>query len=244
MKKDSVLEHLTEITIEKPSDIILNQIKNLISSGVLKPGDALPSEREISSRFGVGRGHVREAIKKLEFYGILKTIPQHGTFVSSLGVKALEGIISNVINLEKDDFNSLLETRSLLEIHAARLTAKNATDKEVADLIKAQKDFQDEVNAGNSGLDYDLSIHLKIAEYCNNSVLRSLIALIIPDIVSYSKSLNTCSEGRYTIALKEHEDILNAIVARDPNGAAGAMKKHLNRTLDVISEAYAKKGEN
>jgi GntR family transcriptional repressor for pyruvate dehydrogenase complex len=239
MEKQNVLDKLNKVDIQKPSDIILRQIRELISSGMLRPGDMLPSERELSERFGVGRSHVREAIKKLEFYGILKTKPQSGTFVASLGVKALEGIIKNVIDLEKDDFNSLLDTRSLLEIHAARLTAKKGTDEEIDDLVEAQEEFKREVENGKSGLDFDLSIHLKIAEYSKNSVLRSLIALIIPDIIEFSKNLHTCKEGRYLVAMKEHEEIINAIKNRDADQAAKAMRTHLERTLEVTKKAYA-----
>jgi len=240
-KKKSVLDYCHEIEIQKPSDIILEQLKSLVASGVLKPGDILPSERELSIRFGVGRGHVREAIKKLEFYGILKTLPQNGTYVASLGVKSLEGIISNVLNLEKQDFKSLLETRSLLEIQAARFTALRISDDEIQVLEKAQTEFRAEVESGKSGLDYDLAFHLKIAAYCQNSVLRSLIALITPDIVKFSKNLDTCSEGRFYKALEEHELILEAIRNKDENKAALAMENHLKRTLEVTQEAYNKK---
>ena len=85
-----VIEHFREIDLKSPSDIIIQQIKGLISSGVLRPGDRLPAERALAERFRIGRWHIREAIKKLEFYGILKTLPQSGTIVTSLGAKALE----------------------------------------------------------------------------------------------------------------------------------------------------------
>ena len=71
--ESSVAHHFTELEFKKPSDLIISQIRRLITEGVLKPGDRLPPERELAERFAVGRGHVRDAIKKLEFYGILKT---------------------------------------------------------------------------------------------------------------------------------------------------------------------------
>ena len=98
-KPSQVIEQFREIDFKRPADIILQQIKELISNGVLRPGDRLPPERALATRFGVGRGHIREAIKRLEFYGVLKTLPQSGTIVTSLGGKALEGLISNVLKL-------------------------------------------------------------------------------------------------------------------------------------------------
>jgi GntR family transcriptional repressor for pyruvate dehydrogenase complex len=235
-----ILSNLEEIDDDKPSDIILQQIKNLIHIGLLKPGERLPAERTLQKKFGVGRGHVRDAIKKLEFYGILKTLPQSGTYVASLGVKSLKGLITNVLKLENDDFKAILETRKLLEVEAARLTTQLATYDEIADLENAQNEFRKEVVAGKSGLDEDIAVHLKIAEYCNNSVLRSLIALITPNILQFSKSLNTCDDGRNRVALEEHELILKAISNHDSQGAAKAMCSHIDQTLEVSEQAYLK----
>jgi GntR family transcriptional repressor for pyruvate dehydrogenase complex len=223
----SVIEHFREIAIKKPADMIIQQIRDLISSGVLKPGDRLPSERALMKRFGVGRGHIREAIRRLEFYGILRTIPQSGTVVANLGVKALEGLISNVLNLEREDFESLVETRGLLEIQAARLAALRASDEEIEALARAHADFRRQVEMENPGLEEDLMFHLKIAECSKNSVLRSLISLITPDIITLSKNLHTWRDGRFLIALKEHEAILQGLQAREPERAANAMTEHM-----------------
>jgi GntR family transcriptional repressor for pyruvate dehydrogenase complex len=67
--------------IAKPKEVtsvdqVISKIKNLIGSGVLKPGDRLPAERKMAADFGFGRTHIREALHKLEFYGIIKTLPQ------------------------------------------------------------------------------------------------------------------------------------------------------------------------
>ena len=78
----NTLENFKEVQIEKPSDLIIKQLRHLITSGQLKPGDKLPSERQLSEKMGIGRTYVRDAIKKLEYYGVLKTLPQSGTVVS------------------------------------------------------------------------------------------------------------------------------------------------------------------
>ena len=103
-----------EIVIESPVDKIIKQLRSLISSGQLKAGDRLPSERKLSEKFGVSRNYVRDAIQKLEFYGILKTMPQSGTVVAGIGITALEGLISDILKIENSEFASLVETRVLL----------------------------------------------------------------------------------------------------------------------------------
>ena len=75
MEKSGVFKNIEAIVIENPVDKIIRQIKLLISSGQLKPGDRLPAERILAERFGVGRGYIREVILKLEFYSLLK--PHH-----------------------------------------------------------------------------------------------------------------------------------------------------------------------
>ena len=67
-----ILNNFSEIKVESTVDKIIRQIRDQISSGQLKPGDRLPSERMLSDRFGVGRTQLRDALRKLEFYGILK----------------------------------------------------------------------------------------------------------------------------------------------------------------------------
>jgi GntR family transcriptional regulator, transcriptional repressor for pyruvate dehydrogenase complex len=232
-----IIEHFHEIDLKSPADVIIQQIKELVSSGVLRPGDRLPPERALAERFGVGRGHIREAIKRLESYGILKTIPQSGTIVGSLGAKALEGLITKVLHLEKDDFQSLLETRALLEIQAAKLAATRASEAEIEELERTHEEFCRQAHAGGSGLEEDLRFHLKIAECARNSVLRSLITLFTTDIVTLAKSHETAEDGRFVVALREHEAVLEGIRSRDPERAAIAMEEHI-RKVRLQVESY------
>ena len=224
------LDYFQEIEIKKPADVIIHQIRSLISSGKLKPGDQLPSERVLTERFGVGRGHIREALKKLEFYGILKTLPQKGTIVASLGVKALEGLIANILDMEPRDFISLMEVRTVLEVQACRLSAQRADEQRIQEIVQTQEDFRQQVESGNSGLEEDHLFHLKIAECSQNSVLQSLIGLITPDIIALSRRDEP--ESRIQPTLEEHRQILQAIVNHDPDAAAGAMQLHMKRATE------------
>ena len=81
------LARCTPIRVSKPGEVIAARLQELIVAEVLRPGDRLPPERALAERFGVGRGHVREALKRLEFYGILHTRPQSGTVVASRGAR-------------------------------------------------------------------------------------------------------------------------------------------------------------
>jgi GntR family transcriptional repressor for pyruvate dehydrogenase complex len=232
MAKFDVLKNFQEINIESPVDKIIRQIRELITSGQLKPGDKLPPERRLAEKLGVSRGNVRDAIKKLEFYGILKTMPQSGTIVAGMGIVALEGLISDVLKIENSDFASLVETRVLLETTTAKLAAERRTEEDIEKITAALEAYEKKVKAGQQAVEEDLMFHLKIAEASKNSVLRSLMLIITPDIVNSFIKLDVCKDDRVFKALEEHEIILKHIIAQEPEQAASAMRIHLQDVVD------------
>lgn len=235
-----ILQNFSQIEIESPSDKIIKQIKNLISTGQLKAEDKLPPERILCERLGVGRSYLRDAIRKLEFYGILKTIPQSGTFVAGLGIPALEGLITDMLNLEDNDFKSLVETRVILETNIAMLAAQNRTPAELNEIERALAVHKEKVQEDKYAVEEDLLFHLKIAEAAKNSVLKSLLLIITPDILSYFKKYNVCGEGRAEASIAQHEMILEEIKNQNPEGAAAAVKKHLGEIVSYVNNPNAK----
>jgi GntR family transcriptional repressor for pyruvate dehydrogenase complex len=222
-----VTAQLSPLRIERPADLIMRQIRNLVASGTLKAGDRLPPERELASQFGVGRGHVREALRKLEFYGVLRTFPQSGSIVASLGAGSLERLISNLLDLDRDDIKALTETRGILELHAAQLAAQRASKADIVDIERALDAFRLEVEEGHPAVEEDLLFHLAIAKAAQNPVMTSLIGLMTPDIIRLHKVSRVCEAGRAKLALQEHNKIFRAISAKDPRAATRAMSEHM-----------------
>lgn len=227
-----LLKNFQEISIETPVDKIIRQIRELITSGQLNPGDRLPPERKLAERLGVGRTNVRDAIKKLEFYGILKTLPQSGTIVAGIGIAALEGLITDVLRLENSDFNALVETRLMLEVESAKLAAERRTEEDIRNIRAALKAFEYKVEEGEQGVEEDLLFHLQIAEASKNSVLKSLMLIIIPDVIKEFKQLEICKDGRYYKALEEHKIIFTHIINQDSKKVAEAMRVHMSEVLE------------
>ena len=230
--RSPILAALSAIEISRPADLILWQLRDLIASGALKPGDRLPAERELARQFGVGRSHVRDALRRLEFYGILQTLPQSGTVVARLGVAALDGLISNVLALDRDDISALSETRMALEVETARRAAERATPDDLQAIHAAQEAFRVRALAGDPALQEDLALHLAIARAAHNAVLASLVGLITPDILRLGGERQTCSHTRLPIVVGEHQRVVDAIDARDPEAAARAMAEHAQMTHD------------
>lgn len=229
-----LLNNFSQIVIESPVDKIIRQIRDLITSGQLKPGDRLPSERKLCEKLGVGRTHLRDALRKLEFYGILKTLPQSGTVVAGMGLPALEGLITDMLGLQGNDFKSLVETRIILETNIVQLAAENRSDNDLREIQAALDAHKVKLNKGEDAIEEDLLFHLKIAEAGQNSVLNSLMLIIVPDIMQYFKKHNVCSSVRSEQAVAQHEELLQNIIEKDSDKAGMTIKEHLKDVSEYV----------
>jgi len=229
-----LLKSFSQITVESPVDKIIRQIRDLIKSGHLKPGDRIPPQRQLCERLGVGRTQLRDALRKLEFYGILKTHPQSGTVVAGMGIPALEGLITDMLNLRGNDFRSLVETRVILETHITQNAAKHRTDADIMAIEKALLAHEEKIIRGEDAVEEDLLFHVKIADAGKNSVLKSLMLIIVPDIVHYFKKQKICNDASADVVINQHKEILQHIVDKNPDKAVMAIKKHLKNVSEFV----------
>jgi GntR family transcriptional regulator, transcriptional repressor for pyruvate dehydrogenase complex len=211
------------------SDKVIAKIKELINSGVLKPGDRLPAERKMAEEFGFGRAQVREALHKLEFYGIIKTLPQSGSIINKLDITALNGLIMDVINLQDYDFFSLVETRILLEENAIRMCAERRTIEDLVMIEKAHDNFLKYWDTAER-VSYDFAFHRAIAEASHNPVIKAMILIITPDILHVYNKERFCAPSKTVV--EEHIAMLDAIREQDSEKAANLMRQHMQGVLE------------
>jgi len=235
----NIIRNIQAIQVESSVDKIILQLKQLITSGQLKPGDRLPAERQLAEKLGVGRSYVREAILKLEFYGLLKTSPQSGTYVSGLSIKVLDNLISDIIKFNKDDFSALIEARYYIELDAVRLAAERRTEHDVTELRAALEDYELKIEQNLNAVEEDMLFHIKIAEATKNSVIESMMIVLVPDLIKNIIDNNICGKDRSKIAVNEHREIFKAIEERDIDAAENAMAAHLDEVLQVARTAFA-----
>jgi len=205
---------------------IISKIKDYINFKNLEPDDKLPSERMLSEKFGVSRSSVREAIQRLEYYGILKSIPQSGTFVANIGVIAMNGIIDDILELDDFNFKSLVETRILLELKTVRLAAIRRTDEDLSKIKAALQAYMAKVLNGEDAVQEDLLFHLAIAKASGNATINNLMLIITPEIITNFGKYHVCDENQAVMGIKEHTDIYEAIIAQNPQLAKQKMKEH------------------
>ncbi|MEI7504564.1 MAG: FadR/GntR family transcriptional regulator [Paludibacter sp.] len=215
---------------EKPTDLVITKVKELINSGVLKPGDRLPAERKMALDFGFGRTQIREALHKLEFYGIIKTLPQSGSVINGLDINTLDGLISDVLNIQPYDFLSLVETRVLLEVKAIQLCAERRTKEDIIILEKAHKNYVRYFDTPNR-ISHDFAFHRAIAEVSHNPVFKAMLMIVIPDIMAIYQKDRICAPDR--AILVEHERMLEYIINGNAELAGAMMAKHLQGVLEL-----------
>ena len=216
--------------IDKNSNIIVQndvicKIRDLINAKNLERGDKLPSERVMSEKFDVKRNHIREAIRKLEFYGILKSMSQSGTILA-IGLIGFNGMVDEIISLDAPSFNELVETRISLELETVSLAAQRRTDidlKRIKDTLNA---FKAKITVGDDYLEEDLLFHLAIAKASKNSTMVSLMLLLTPPILTTYDRDTVCEGDKVVSEIKKHEDIYLAIESKDPQLATKMMNDH------------------
>ena len=205
---------------------IIAQIRDLINYKNLEPGDKLPSERTLSEKFGVSRGNVREAINKLELYGLLKSKPQSGTFIADIGQVALNGMIDDILRLQEPEFRDLVETRILLELKTCRLAATRRTEEDLKQMEEAMIAYERKILNGEDAVQEDLLFHLAIAEASGNRTMNIFMLIITPEIITNFEKYHVCDKDRAFRGIQEHKDIYEAIKAQNPQLAKEKMKAH------------------
>lgn len=207
---------------------IISKLRDYIEYKNLEPGDKLPSERMLSERFEVSRSNIREAIQKLEFFGILKSRPQSGTFIANIGRVAMSGMLDDILRLEDPSFKSLVETRILLELKTVRLASLRRTEEDLEKIGAALEAYRTKVLNGQDAVEEDLLFHLAIAKASKNSTMNTFMLIITPEIITNFNKHHVCDANLSFKGIKEHEEIFEAIKDQDAKKAKEKMKAHFS----------------
>lgn len=239
-----VADRLRKVEVKSPAELIIGQVRELIAEGVLKPGQKLPSERIMSERFAVSRGIVREALRKLESYGVVRTLPQSGSVIEDLGATTLLFLVDNILEMPAPAYATLAEARLVIESHAARLAALNATAAQKRGIRQVHEGFAAAAAEGRTALEENMLLHLRIAGASGNAVLRSFVSQIEPEIMKLSIQLDAYRSPRISEVTAEHEEVIRAIEAGDGEAAADAMARHLDNARRQDAKLIAENEED
>ncbi|MDB5999849.1 MAG: GntR family transcriptional regulator, partial [Rhizobacter sp.] len=215
---------------------IADQLGDLIRSGEFKPGDRLPSERDLSQQLNVSRASVREALIALEIYGLIVVRVGLGIFVNAAPV-----LNTPLTVLAEPGPFEVLAARCLVEGETAALAALNADAQDHARIRETLTMMADEVQGAGTGLSADALFHVRIAEASKNGALVHLVNQLWN--FRHSEMFRKLDEhfdspARHADAIMEHRQLAEAIERRDAPAARAAMEAHLGRVRDALERGW------
>jgi GntR family transcriptional regulator, transcriptional repressor for pyruvate dehydrogenase complex len=209
------------------------RIERLILDGTLKPGDKLPSERDLAERFDVSRSAVREAIRALELKGFVEPRPGEGTVILNPTFDSLLNPLASLLGQKRELVAELLDVRTMIEPPLAARAARHATAEDLAHLEEILRRHTERASREELAIEEDSEFHYTVARAARNSVILKVLDMMM-DVLRESRERSLQVEGRRERSLAGHRRIFNAIKRRDPAAAEAAMREHLAEIETIV----------
>lgn len=217
------------------ADQIADTILEQIVRGQFRPGEALPSQRELARQLGVGLAVVREAIQRLQTLRILSTRQGRGTIIEPVGwTQLMFEPALGILALERHALEQIWEARSGIEKEVARLAAERANEADLAVIRQILEEAGDGLETFDENQRLNRDFHGAVAAASKNRVLSEMLEpLLAIDLGTHRKL--------YTIEISKqswlsHRRIYEAIAARDQDAVAEAVADHAGKLEDELRQ--------
>lgn len=232
----------------KISQKIVDQIKEIIFSGGLQPGDRLPTEKELAQNLNVSRPTLREALIVLEAIGLIEVRPREGSIVKSVVPQSIQDPIQDMIHVDPYKVLELFEVRKIVDSEGAAMAAERATDEELAGIRGLAETLAANVAEQRTILDLEVAklyqkTFFAMADATHNSIYAhfmksvwSLLAGALP--YSRQKLLNVPNISSKLV--RQYNQIVGAVLDRKPAASRKAVMAHLDfvgRQLEALIAA-------
>ncbi|MEH7235038.1 FadR/GntR family transcriptional regulator [Bacillus sp. JJ1562] len=214
---------------------VVEQLKEIITNGDLKPGDKIPSVRSLSSSFNVGQSTIREALSVLKTIGLIETRHGEGTFIRNFDSSILNQSIPDYLLITKDDIINLLDVRKILEKGTVAFAAQRRTTEDLKKIETAINQMESGLTSVIIGGEADWAFHYAIAEASHNKILKSLMEHLSVTMQKEMKFIRDVSPSMPEKLLAEHRAIFLAIKEQNVAKAEELMFEHLVSGQDLIS---------
>ena len=225
------------------SDYIVEQFKGMLSSGELKPGDELPSERTLAKLIGVSRYPLREALNTLKTLGFIEIKPRSKMIIKSFAGKSIEEPLTYLLEHSIDKVFELLEIRRAMEGWAAYKAAENASKKDVERLrtiiYQEKEDLKSDKYDPKKGVDF----HLSISVATHNTLLIHLTNFCYNLLWSTRKMAREKTFDNKTkkqLLVEQHTKIFEAVKNRDGKRASKESRSHVDFIIKELRKVFLK----
>jgi len=211
---------------------VARQIERLILKK-LKPGDKLPSERELAEMLRVSRSSIRDAIRGLELTGLVEPRQGTGTIVREVSGGSGVNPFANALKRRKELVSELLDFRKMLEPPLAARAATHASQEEISEMEEILRRQDEKQRQGESAVAEDAEFHYSVALASDNSVILKVLDILM-DLLRETRERSLQVEGRAQRSLAGHRRILAAIKGHDAEAAKAAMRRHIEDVEEIV----------
>ena len=218
------------------AEAVVKHVSSRIEQHLLRPGDRLPSERELAVRVGVSRPSVRSGLRTLAAMGIVHTRHGSGTYITD-GPPCLDGKpLRALATLHGISHEQMFEARCVLEVGAAGLAAERASSDQMVAMADEVSGMFASVDDPQSFLMHDIRFHRAVAAASGNLILAALVEMVSGLFFELRTHVppRTPPELRHVAII--HRNIYEAVRAHDPDQARSEMSVHLPRARPIAAD--------
>ena len=209
-------------------NLVAELVPFLLSRGYA-PNERAPSERELAERFRASRTQVREALSVLETLRLIERRPKSGVYmtVESASIEALRLFTEIGVPLPGDEGGQAAEVRRIQELEAIRLACRRHRDEDIEALRRCLADWEDALDDPARIAELDRVFHSGIVRATQNTVLLRLVNVFYL-MTERRRAVYFGNLARQQQSLREHLEILDALVARDEERAVRLLEAHMS----------------
>lgn len=211
---------------------VARQLERLILKK-LRPGDKLPSERELAESLSVSRSSIRDAIRSLELMGMVEPRQGAGTIVRDVSASSVLNPLANALKRKEELMGELLDFRLMLEPPLASRAATHASPEEISEMEDILDRQTAKVRKGESTIAEDSEFHYSVALASGNSVVLKVLDILM-DLLRETRERSLQIDGRPEKSLAGHRRILAAIKRHDAEAAKAAMRRHIEDVEEIV----------
>ena len=208
-------------------DNVVDQLRTLLTKKKLSAGDQLPSEGELTKRFGVSRSVLREAVGRLQTVGLLDVQHGRGTFVASGTVLTGSAqLLRSALTIAPHELMKFNEFRAVIESYAARRVAEIATEADFAELDRLRHEIDRDGQDFIGSIHADFAFHYHFVEITGNEPMQNVFKVLQEFIMA--TMVNTTPQPRNVdYSRRIHRELIDAVRTRDPKIAGAEIDRHM-----------------
>jgi GntR family transcriptional repressor for pyruvate dehydrogenase complex len=235
--KRSTGDLFSPVSVDRISEVIVEQMRLLIREGKLVPGDRLPSERSLCERFGVSRVTVREALRVLEAGGLveIRVGARGGAFVTRPSSERVGKGLAELLALAPMTAVDVTEARLVVELGFLSLVVERATEEDIAELRVLVEQGLNALENGTYTMAMSAAFHVRVASSAHNPAIEMLVQTFHGPMLMSLQQAQVAAPLMGLRGAHEHFELVEAIEQRDVERARGVMTRHLQRTADRLA---------